>query len=89
MRRRSLLAAPFILAAPRTARADWEPKQPIKVLVGYAPGGTADIAARIAAETLSKKHGLTVVVENKTGAGGWTGSRSTAVGARACARPAA
>ena len=78
MRRRSLLAAPFILAAPRTARADWEPKQPIKVLVGYAPGGTADIAARIAAETLSKKHGLTVVVENKTGAGGFIALKSVA-----------
>jgi len=78
MRRRSLLAAPFILAAPRMARADWEPKQPIKVSVGYAPGGTADIAARIAAETLSKKHGLTVVVENKTGAGGFIALKSVA-----------
>ena len=78
MRRRSLLAAPFILAAPRMARADWEPKQPIKVLVGYAPGGTADIAARIAAETLSKKHGLTVVVDNKTGAGGFIALKSVA-----------
>ncbi|HLG44798.1 MAG TPA: tripartite tricarboxylate transporter substrate binding protein [Reyranella sp.] len=76
--RRSLLAAPMILAASRTARADWEPKQPIKILVGYAPGGTADIAARIAAETLSKKHGLTVVVDNKTGAGGFIALKGVA-----------
>ena len=53
------------------ARADWVPKQPIKILVGYAPGGTADIAARIAADTLQRKHGLAVVVDNKTGAGGF------------------
>jgi tripartite-type tricarboxylate transporter receptor subunit TctC len=78
MRRRSLLAAPIILAATRTARADWEPKQPIKILVGYAPGGTADIAARIAADTLSKKHGLTVVVDNKTGAGGFIALKGVA-----------
>ena len=70
MLRRSLLAAPIVLAA-RAAWADWTPKQPIKVLVGYAPGGTADIAARIAADTLARKSGLTVVVENKTGAGGF------------------
>jgi len=68
----------MILAASRTARADWEPKQPIKILVGYAPGGTADIAARIAAETLSKKHGLTVVVDNKTGAGGFIALKGVA-----------
>ncbi|HEY4169883.1 MAG TPA: tripartite tricarboxylate transporter substrate binding protein [Reyranella sp.] len=78
MRRRNLLAAPIILAATRTARADWEPKQPIKILVGYAPGGTADIAARIAADTLSRKHGLTVVVDNKTGAGGFIALKAVA-----------
>jgi tripartite-type tricarboxylate transporter receptor subunit TctC len=70
MLRRNLLAAPMILAAS-AARAQWVPKQPIKILVGYAPGGTADIAARIAADTLQKKQGLAVVVENKTGAGGF------------------
>ena len=78
MLRRSLMAAPMILAAARTARADWEPRQPIKILVGYAPGGTADIAARIAADTLAKKNGLTVVVENKTGAGGFIALKSVA-----------
>jgi tripartite-type tricarboxylate transporter receptor subunit TctC len=70
MLRRSLLAAPMVLAAD-SAWAQWALKQPIKILVGYAPGGTADISARIAADTLAKKHGLTVVVENKTGAGGF------------------
>ena len=78
MRRRSLLAAPLILAAASARAADWVPKQPIKILVGYAPGGTADIAARIAADTLAKKNGLTVVVDNKTGAGGFIALKAVA-----------
>jgi tripartite-type tricarboxylate transporter receptor subunit TctC len=61
----------MILTAASARAADWGPRQPIKILVGYAPGGTADISARIAADTLQRKHGLTVVVENKTGAGGF------------------
>lgn len=71
MLRRSLLVAPIALTAMPSLAQQWAPKQPIKILVGYAPGGTADISARIAADTLQKKHGLTVVVENKTGAGGF------------------
>lgn len=77
MLRRSLLATPIILAAA-SAHAQWVPKQPIKILVGYAPGGTADISARIAADTLAKKHGLTVVVDNKTGAGGFIALKAVA-----------
>lgn len=77
MLRRSLLAAPMGLAA-RSAWADWTPKQSIKILVGYAPGGTADIAARIAADTLARKNGLTVVVDNKTGAGGFIALKAVA-----------
>jgi len=77
MLRRTLLAAPLVLAAT-PALAQCVPKQPIKILVGYAPGGTADIAARIAADTLAKKHGLTVVVDNKTGAGGFIALKAVA-----------
>jgi tripartite-type tricarboxylate transporter receptor subunit TctC len=78
MFRRTILAAPMILAAASVRAAVWVPKQPIKVLVGYAPGGTADIAARIAAETIQRKHGYTVVVDNKTGAGGFIALKSVA-----------
>ena len=77
MLRRSLLVAPIVLSV-RSARADWTPRQPIKILVGYAPGGTADIAARIAADTLARKNGVTVVVENKTGAGGFIALKAVA-----------
>ena len=70
MLRRALIAAPLLLAAT-PAFAQWVPKQPIKILVGYPPGGTADITARIAADSIQRKHGYTVVVDNKTGAGGF------------------
>lgn len=44
--------------------------QPVTVVVPYAPGGASDRAARIVAESLQDKLGVTVIVENKTGAGG-------------------
>jgi tripartite-type tricarboxylate transporter receptor subunit TctC len=77
MLRRSLLAAPLVIAAA-PAWAQWVPRQPIKILVGYAPGGTADIAARIAAETIQRQHGYTVIVDNKTGAGGFIALKAVA-----------
>ena len=79
MLRRSLLAAPFVVTAMPAADAQqWVPRQPIKIFVGYAPGGTADIAARLAAETIQRLYGYTVVVENKTGAGGFIALKSVA-----------
>ena len=77
MLRRNLLAAPLLLAAA-PAFAQWVPKQPIKILVGYAPGGTADIAARIAADTIQRQHGYPVIVDNKTGAGGFIALKQVA-----------
>ena len=44
--------------------------EPLVVVVGYAPGGATDHAARIIAEGLQGKLGVPVIVENKTGAGG-------------------
>jgi tripartite-type tricarboxylate transporter receptor subunit TctC len=43
---------------------------PLKVVVGYAPGGASDRAARLVADALKDRLGTTVIVENKTGAGG-------------------
>ena len=78
MFRRSLLAAPLVLAAASARAQQWVPKQPIKIVVGYAPGGTADMAARIAAETIQRQHGYTVIVDNKTGAGGFIALKAVA-----------
>jgi tripartite-type tricarboxylate transporter receptor subunit TctC len=43
---------------------------PLRIVVGYAPGGSSDRVARIVAEKLQAKLGVSVVVDNKTGAGG-------------------
>jgi tripartite-type tricarboxylate transporter receptor subunit TctC len=80
LRRRLLaapLAAPFVLPAS-AARADWVPKQPIHVIVGFAPGGTADIAARLAGEAIQRRTGQIVVVENKSGAVGYIALKAAA-----------
>src|SRR5438445_7533952 len=75
MLRRSLLASPLLasplLLAATPAWAEWMPKQPIHVIVGFAPGGTADIAARLAGEAIQRRAGHTVVVDNKSGALGF------------------
>jgi tripartite-type tricarboxylate transporter receptor subunit TctC len=64
MLRRSLLAAPVLLAAPARAQ------RPIRLLVPFAAGGFTDILARFLAEPLGAALGGTVVVENRPGAGG-------------------
>ena len=43
---------------------------PLTFAVGYAPGGSSDRAARLVADALQSRHGITVVVDNKPGAGG-------------------
>jgi tripartite-type tricarboxylate transporter receptor subunit TctC len=74
IRRRSALAAvagaAAVTLAP-SARAQ-APKLdgPLKIVVGYAPGGAADRAARLVADALKDRLGVPVIVENRTGAGG-------------------
>jgi tripartite-type tricarboxylate transporter receptor subunit TctC len=46
------------------------PAKPIRLVVGYPPGGSGDFTSRIAADELSKELGMAVVVENRAGAGG-------------------
>ncbi|WP_455286926.1 tripartite tricarboxylate transporter substrate binding protein [Cupriavidus necator] len=53
-----------------TASAQSYPQRPVRLIVPYAPGGSADIAARLVSEAWSKSLGGTIVVENRAGAGG-------------------
>lgn len=43
---------------------------PLRLVVGYAPGGASDRAARLVAQALQDRYGINVIVENKAGAGG-------------------
>ena len=56
------------------AMADTFPSKPIKVIVPYAAGGTADFMVRLMAKQLSATGGLAITVDNRSGASGWIGA---------------
>jgi tripartite-type tricarboxylate transporter receptor subunit TctC len=72
-RRRFLHLAAGAAAVPalsRTARAQTYQTRPVRILVGFAPGGAADIFARLTGQWLSERLGQSFVIENRAGAGG-------------------
>jgi len=60
------------------AAAQGFPNRPIKVVVGFPPGGSGDFTTRMIADELQKNLGASVVVENKPGAGGNIAAESVA-----------
>src|SRR5580692_4423662 len=71
-RRRVLhLAASAVAVATvsRTARGQAYPTRPVRIIVGFTPGGSTDIAARLIGQWLSERLGQQFIIENRPGAG--------------------
>lgn len=73
--RRSLGALACALAAPAYAQSGF-PNAPIRLICPWGPGGTTDVQMRVLAETTSRRIGQSVVVENRSGAGGVLGAQA-------------
>lgn len=71
-------AAGLALAGAASAQSPPWPNRPIRLIVGFAAGGSTDVTARLIAQALSDRLGQQVVVENRAGAGGNLGADSVA-----------
>ena len=72
---RSVIALALVFAlVAGSARADDYPNRPVKIIVPFAAGGTADAIPRLVGDWLSRKWGQPVIIENRTGAAGNIGA---------------
>jgi tripartite-type tricarboxylate transporter receptor subunit TctC len=78
-RRQFLHLAAGVAAVPAVcsiARAQAYPSRPVRIIIGFPPGGGADIVARLIAEWLSQRLGQPFIVENRPGAGSNIGTEA-------------
>ena len=64
------LAILFLFLCSNAGAQDWPRHRAVHIVVGFAPGSTTDLVARLVAPKLSEAIGQSVIVENKPGAGG-------------------
>jgi tripartite-type tricarboxylate transporter receptor subunit TctC len=70
-RRHFLHLAAGVAAFPALSRVAWAqnyPTQPLRLILGYPPGGSADITARLTGQSLSERLGQPVIIESRPGA---------------------
>ncbi|WP_254454074.1 tripartite tricarboxylate transporter substrate binding protein [Siccirubricoccus sp. G192] len=80
MQRRQLLAGMAAgLASPALAQAGWQPTRPIQCIIGFAPGGGADLIARAIIEATQPLIPQPLVVVNRPGAGGTIAAQQVAL----------
>src|SRR3954467_11075644 len=65
-------------AVPRIARAQAYPSRPVRIIVGFPPGGATDIQARLMGQWLSDRLSQPFIVENRAGASGNIGTEAVA-----------
>ena len=86
LRRRNFLhlaaGAAALPVVSRMAHAQAYPTRPVRIIVGFAPGGGTDVLARIIGQWLSERLGQPFLIENRTGAGSNIGAEA-AIKARA------
>ena len=63
------VAAAALSPALRTAKAQTYPSRPVRLVIGYTPGGSADLTARLMGQWLSERLGQPFVIENRPGGG--------------------
>jgi tripartite-type tricarboxylate transporter receptor subunit TctC len=73
--------AAAVPAASRIARAQTYPARPVRIIVGFPPGGGADITARLIGEWLSERLGRPFIIDNRPGAAGNIGTEAVVRGA--------
>lgn len=71
---RNLAAVAILASLCATAFAQDFPARPIRMILGFAPGGSTDLVARVVAQKMSESWGQQVVVDNRPGANGMIGA---------------
>lgn len=74
----TIFAALSVNAVAATAAAEWQPTKPIRMLVGFAPGGGTDTTARAMGVKLGERLGQQIIIDNRPGAAGNIATEITA-----------